>query len=101
MLFSDVLGSMTRAGDAWTVSVPADWLQGRSVFGGLQAALALQHEGLDILRVQAVIVPIEVTQELPEIALAIPPHLHGFRRLRLLSGSHLSLRPPQLHDLAP
>jgi hypothetical protein len=42
MLFSDVLGSMTRAGDAWTASVPSDWLQGRSVFGGLQAALALR-----------------------------------------------------------
>ena len=42
MLFSEVLGSMTRAGDAWTVSVPADWLQGRSVFGGLQSALALR-----------------------------------------------------------
>ena len=42
MLFSEVLGSMTRSGDGWTARVPADWLQGRSAFGGLQAALALR-----------------------------------------------------------
>ncbi len=33
---------MVRAGDGWRVSVPADWMQGRSVFGGLQAALLLR-----------------------------------------------------------
>jgi hypothetical protein len=42
MLFSDVLGSMTRAGDGWTVRIESDWLQGRSAFGGLQAAIALR-----------------------------------------------------------
>ena len=45
MQFSEVLGSLTRReqGDApWTVSVPDDWLQGRSIFGGLQSALALR-----------------------------------------------------------
>ena len=42
MLFSDVLGSMARAGDLWTVKIEADWLQGRSAFGGLQAAIALR-----------------------------------------------------------
>ena len=45
MLFSEVLGSLSRReqGDGpWTVSVPDDWLQGRSIFGGLQSALALR-----------------------------------------------------------
>jgi acyl-CoA thioesterase len=42
MLFSDVLGSVARDGDGWTATVTPDWLQGRSVFGGLQAALALR-----------------------------------------------------------
>jgi len=39
--FSEVLGSFERGHDAWTVNVPDDWKQGRSVFGGLQSALAL------------------------------------------------------------
>jgi acyl-coenzyme A thioesterase PaaI-like protein len=39
--FSTVLASVERAGDSWTVSVPDDWKQGRSVFGGMQSALAL------------------------------------------------------------
>lgn len=44
MHFSDVLRSLTPApmGDSWTATVPSDWLQGRSAFGGLQAALALR-----------------------------------------------------------
>jgi hypothetical protein len=42
MLFSDVLGSMKRTGDTWAVHISADWLQGRSAFGGLQGALALR-----------------------------------------------------------
>jgi acyl-CoA thioesterase len=48
MLFSQVLNSLTRReprerGDGpWAVSVPDDWLQGRSIFGGLQSALALR-----------------------------------------------------------
>jgi acyl-CoA thioesterase len=45
MLFSEVLGSLTRRGGGepiWTASAPDDWLQGRSIFGGLQSALALR-----------------------------------------------------------
>jgi acyl-CoA thioesterase len=39
--FSAVLGSLTDAGDgSLHVTVPADWLQGRTVFGGMQMALA-------------------------------------------------------------
>lgn len=41
MQFSDILGSMRRQGDLWAASVSDTWLQGRSVFGGLQGALAL------------------------------------------------------------
>jgi acyl-CoA thioesterase len=40
MEYSAVLNSMRRDGDAWRVDVPDDWLQGRTLFGGLQLALA-------------------------------------------------------------
>jgi acyl-CoA thioesterase len=33
---------MRREGDAWRVDVPEDWQQGRTVFGGLQIALAVR-----------------------------------------------------------
>jgi acyl-CoA thioesterase len=42
MLYSEVLGSLKQDGDLWTASVPDDWKQGRSLFGGVQSALALR-----------------------------------------------------------
>ena len=42
MLFSEVLQAMQGGGGEWTATVGEDWLQGRTVFGGLQAALAVQ-----------------------------------------------------------
>lgn len=39
MQFSELMRSMQRAGDGWKLQVPEDWQQGRSLFGGLQAAL--------------------------------------------------------------
>ena len=42
MLFSQVLDSLALHDGLWTASVPDDWMQGRSVFGGLQSALALR-----------------------------------------------------------
>ncbi|WEN16373.1 thioesterase family protein [Rhodanobacter sp. AS-Z3] len=42
MRFSEAMHSVTRHGDGWRASVSEDWLQGRSAFGGLQAALALR-----------------------------------------------------------
>jgi hypothetical protein len=41
MLFSEVLGSLAPRDGELAVSVPGDWMQGRSVFGGLQTALAV------------------------------------------------------------
>jgi len=41
MHFSDVMQTLRRDGDLWSAEVPEDWMQGRSVFGGLQAALAV------------------------------------------------------------
>ena len=38
--FSQVLASIDRATGTTTVTVPPDWLQGRTVFGGMQMALA-------------------------------------------------------------
>jgi acyl-CoA thioesterase len=42
MRFSEVLKSVRRDGETWIASISEDWLQGRSAFGGLQAALAVQ-----------------------------------------------------------
>ena len=39
--FSTIRGRASRGAGTVTADVPADWLQGRSVFGGLQAVLAL------------------------------------------------------------
>ena len=38
--FSQVLASIDRAAGTAAVTVPPDWLQGRTVFGGMQMALA-------------------------------------------------------------
>lgn len=40
--FSALLASATRSSGVLSVDVPEDWLQGRSLFGGLQAALAVE-----------------------------------------------------------
>jgi hypothetical protein len=42
MKFSEVLASLERRGETWATAVPDDWMQGRSVFGGLQTALAVR-----------------------------------------------------------
>jgi acyl-CoA thioesterase len=42
MKFSEILRSMVHEDGAWSADVPGSWLQGRSVFGGLQAALMLR-----------------------------------------------------------
>ncbi len=42
MRFSEAMQTVTRQGDHWQATVGEDWLQGRSAFGGLQAALALR-----------------------------------------------------------
>lgn len=42
MRFSEAMQTVTRHGDGWQATVSEDWLQGRSAFGGLQAALALR-----------------------------------------------------------
>jgi acyl-CoA thioesterase len=42
MRFSEALHSIHRDGETWTGSLTEDWLQGRSAFGGMQAAMALR-----------------------------------------------------------
>lgn len=42
MRYSHVLQTVRRSNDGWTAEAPEDWLQGRTVFGGLQAALAVR-----------------------------------------------------------
>lgn len=39
MLFSEVLSTLRADGEHWCADAPADWSQGRTLFGGLQAAL--------------------------------------------------------------
>ncbi len=42
MQYSDVMQSLTHNNGLWHAEVSEDWLQGRSVFGGLQVALAIK-----------------------------------------------------------
>jgi acyl-coenzyme A thioesterase PaaI-like protein len=42
MLFSRLLSSSREEHGVWKTTVPEDWMQGRSIFGGLQAALAIR-----------------------------------------------------------
>lgn len=42
MQFSELLNSMRERSGSWTVTVGDEWLQGRSLFGGLQSAIALR-----------------------------------------------------------
>jgi acyl-CoA thioesterase len=40
--FTELMAGVTKSGDAWTVDVSDDWLQGRTVYGGLASALCMQ-----------------------------------------------------------
>jgi acyl-CoA thioesterase len=40
--FTALMAGMTKSGDGWTVGVSDDWLQGRTVYGGLASALCMQ-----------------------------------------------------------
>jgi acyl-CoA thioesterase len=42
MRFSETMQTVERHGDSWQAKIGEDWLQGRSAFGGLQAALGLR-----------------------------------------------------------
>ncbi|MDR3417454.1 MAG: thioesterase family protein [Nevskia sp.] len=42
MLYSEVLASVTERDGAWSAAIPPSWSQGRTAFGGLQAALAVR-----------------------------------------------------------
>jgi acyl-CoA thioesterase len=65
MLYSEVLNSMTRRDGVWTVRVPDDWKQGRTVFGGLQVALAL--------RAMRALVPATLPLRVLQITFVAPP----------------------------
>jgi acyl-CoA thioesterase len=41
MRFSETLHTIRRDGETWSGSLSEDWMQGRSAFGGIQAAMAL------------------------------------------------------------
>ena len=40
--FTELMDSLAPDGDGWSASVSDDWLQGRTVYGGMAAALCLQ-----------------------------------------------------------
>ncbi len=42
MLYSQVLDTVRPLNDAWTAEATGNWAQGRTIFGGLQAALAVR-----------------------------------------------------------
>jgi len=40
--FSRMMGTLNPVGDQFVIALPADWLQGRTAYGGLSAALCLE-----------------------------------------------------------
>ena len=40
--FSELMQGVRRDGAAWQVSVSDDWIQGRTIYGGLDAAICLE-----------------------------------------------------------
>jgi acyl-CoA thioesterase len=40
--FGDLLSGMTQSDGAWRLTIPDDWLQGRTAYGGLSAALCAE-----------------------------------------------------------
>lgn len=40
--FSDVMATLKKEGGSFAISLPADWLQGRTAYGGLSASLCLE-----------------------------------------------------------
>ena len=42
MKFADVVASLTQDADGWKAHIPVEWGNGRTVFGGLQAALLVR-----------------------------------------------------------
>jgi acyl-CoA thioesterase len=40
--FTEMMAGITKFGDDWTVNVSDDWLQGRTVYGGLATAICVQ-----------------------------------------------------------
>jgi acyl-CoA thioesterase len=64
MLFSDVLDSGKNRDGLWLTDVPDDWMQGRSIFGGMQGALAV--------RAMRTLVPSEVPLRVLQVVFAGP-----------------------------
>jgi acyl-CoA thioesterase len=64
MRFSEALDGVRRDGDTWLATIGEDWLQGRSAFGGIQAALAL--------RAMRELVPAEVPLRSLQVAFLAP-----------------------------
>ncbi len=58
MRFSEILAGLVPTQDGCTVTVPEDWQQGRTVFGGMQTALAVAA----LRKLVAVDVPLRVVQ---------------------------------------
>jgi acyl-CoA thioesterase len=65
MQYSEVLGSMKQDNGTWRCAIPEDWRQGRSIFGGLQVALAL--------RAMRALVPADVPLRILQITFVAPP----------------------------
>ena len=40
--FAQMIAALEQRGDHFTIAVPSDWLQGRTAYGGLSAALCLE-----------------------------------------------------------
>jgi acyl-CoA thioesterase len=92
MRFSEAMQTVTRHGDGWQGTVSEDWLQGRSAFGGLQAALAL--------RAMRELVPADMPlRSLQTTFVApVPAGTVGIRAQRLRAGRSVIQVEASLHD---
>ncbi len=83
MQFSGLMRSVVRTGEEWSVEVGEDWAQGRSLFGGLQAALAVRAMR-DLRSIQAPLRSLQVAFLAP-----VPPGLVALRARVLRTGKNV------------
>jgi acyl-CoA thioesterase len=92
MRFSEAMQTVTRHGDGWQATVSEDWLQGRSAFGGLQAALALRAMR-ELVSADMPLRSLQTTFVAP-----VPAGVVSIRTQRLREGRSATQVEASLHD---
>lgn len=91
MRFSQILAAMRGDAGRWTAQVPESWAQGRTIFGGLQAAIALRA-----MRALVADVPLR-TLQVTFIA-PVPPGPVGVEVRLLRAGKSASQVEARIYD---